>query len=471
MVDLNQQTASESNMREMLQAIWRGKLIIVAVTLLSTAGALAYYYMTEPQYKAQAVIMVQEPNKERVIKSESGGSEYVLPTSVELLKSYTIAEAAVQQLLNNENGKNLDLLDTRAGKGKSGSAAKTVPNPQQTKSYAENLQGQTEVENIRDTNLIQVTVTSQYPEEAALLANTVCEVYQQKDAEWSAAQDNSVSKSVEQQIEAQEQKVKQTETALRDFMRSNEVYEATGNVADLRQSYAAASSEYDSNRVQAEILRKQLSFIDQKLSDEEKTFSRNLYQNLGTRLRSMRDSIKSKESAYAALAVQKGANDPEVQAYRSSLVNMKAKYDHVNRTKIAGEIASTGNDKKYRFDMLSSKMQTTVHLAELDNSAREYKRLKDYYQGLLNQLPAKQITFARLSLDHEIANKTYASLKEKLDETRIKAASNVGGISIVKKALTPSSPESPVFLYDLVAGIGGGLMAGLILALAKDKLV
>jgi polysaccharide biosynthesis transport protein len=471
MVDLNQQSASEGNMREMLQTIWRGKLIIVAVTLLSTAGSLAYYYTTAPQYKAQAVIMVKEPNKERVIKSEGGGSDLSLPTSVELLKSYTIAEVAVQQLLSSENDRKLDLFGNRPVKGKSESATTKAPDEQKTRSYAEELQGQTNVENLRDTNLIQVTVTSQYPDEAALLANTVCEVYQRKDAEWSAAQDISVSKSIEQQIVAQEQKVKQTETALRDFMRNNEVYEATGNVGDLRQAYTAATSEYDSNRIQAEILRKQLAFVDQKLTDEEKSFSRNLYQNLGTKLRSMRDSIKSKENAYVALAVKKGATDPEVQAYRSSLVNMKAQYDQVNRTKIAGEIANSGNDKKYRFDMLSSKMQTTVRLAELDNSAHEYKRLKDYYQGLLNQLPAKQITYAKLNLDHEVATKTYAALKEKLDETRIKAASNVGGISIIKKAFAPSAPDSPILFNNLAAGLGGGLIIGLMLAVAKEKFV
>lgn len=469
MVDLNQQSATENNSRDILQTIWRGKVTIIAVMILATAGAIAHYYLSVPRYKAQAIIMVKSPDKEKLIKDgESGGPEFAIPTNVELLKSYPLAEAAVQSLMNSEQRSNLALFGTRSIKGK---ARMKEPNPKMVRQYAESLQSRVQAENIKNTNLIQLSVSSAIPDEAALLTNTICEVYKDKNAEWSAAQDISVSKTIEQQITEQEEKVRATEIALRDFMKANEVYEETGNVADLQRSFAAATTEYDSNRVQYDILRKQLSYIEQKLSDEERSFSRNMYQNIGNELRAMRENIKRKENAYIELAVQKGANDPQVEAARNEVVNMKAQYDQINRTKIAGEIANTGNAQKYRFDLLSSKMQVNVRLAELDNSAKEYQKLRAYYQGQLNQLPAKQITFAKLTLDHDVANKTYAFLKEKLDEARIKAASNVGGVVVIKKAYAPGMPESPNMLQNLSLGLGGGLLIGVLIVVMKEKMI
>jgi uncharacterized protein involved in exopolysaccharide biosynthesis len=471
MVDLNNQSSTNPNPTELLQSILRGKMIIAGCVILAIMIAAAKYYMTVPVYEAKAVIMVKSPDKERVIKEGEAGLEFALQTNVELLKSFPLADAAVRKLLNSEKKNNLELFGGRPAKSNaaSGSANASAPDTNNVKLFAEKLQRRIASENIRNTNLIEVSVSSPYAEESALLTNTVCEAFQMKNAEWSAAQDLSVSHTIEKQITEQDEKVRQTEKALSDYMRNNEVYEASGNVADLQRSYTSAQSEYDANRVQYEILRKQLAFIDAKLSSEEKTYGNSLYQNVNNQFQALRDQIKAKEKAYIDLALQKGNKDPQVEELRKQLVNMKAEYNQVNRTKIAGEIAGSANAQKYRYDMIASKMQLNIRQAELDNSAREYMKLKDYYQTQLNQLPAKQVTFAKLTLDNEVAKKTYAFLKEKLDETRIKAASNVGGVVVINSAFAPSTPKSPHLAQTLLLGAGIGLLLGIGAAVMKDK--
>lgn len=472
MVDLNK-SASETSIRDLLQMLWRGKFIILAVVLVATVIALAHYSLAIPVYKADALIMVKSPDKAHLIGDEGTGGEAALPTDVELLKSYPLANEVIHKLLISKKSYNLALFGNRESRTKgimSGAASAQRPDISNTRPYAEALQSQIEAENIRGTSLIQLSVSSPFPDEAALLANTLCEAYRDKNTEWSAAQDISVSRIIEQQIDQQEQKLRETESALADFMKNNEVYEASGNVADLQRGYSAAETEYNSNRVQYDILRKQLAFVEQKLSAEERAFSNSLFQNISNELRSMRENIRSKENAYIELALQKGGKDPEVEAARYQLVNLKTQYDQINRKKIAGEIANSGNAQKYRFDLVASKMLANVRLAELDNSAREYERLKNYYQSRLKQLPAKQITYAKLQLDHEVANKTYAFLKEKLDEVRIKVASNAGGVVVLKSALPPEAPESPKLMQNLLIGLLGGLLLGVLVVVGKEKM-
>ncbi|WP_292004332.1 GNVR domain-containing protein [Chlorobium sp.] len=325
-------------------------------------------------------------------------------------------------------------------------------------------------EHIRNTNLIEVSASSSYPEEAALLANTACEAYRLKDGEWNAAQDLSVSRTIEEQIEQQQKKVSDIENAMTDFMKNRQVYDASGNVGDLQGSYTDAEAQYNANRVQYDILRKQLAYIDQRLSDEERVFSRNVSQNITVQLRSMRENIRTQENAYIALALEKGMQDEGVKAAFSQLNYAKAQYDQITRKKIAGELANSSDAQKYRFDLVASKMQMNVKLAELDNSAGEYLKLKNYYQAKLNQLPDKQITYAKLQLDLQVANKTYAFLKEKLDEARIKVASNAGRVIILKPALVPEGTEYPNFFQNLLIGLGAGLALGIAIVLGKDMM-
>ncbi|NTU67253.1 MAG: hypothetical protein HGB02_00055 [Chlorobiaceae bacterium] len=471
MIDLNQQTSREHDFRNLLLSFWRGKFIIAAVMLLTVAGAFASYYFTAPIYNASAMIMVKSPDKDRLIRDGEGQStEFELPTSVELLKSYPLAEATVQRLMDSPEHWQLRLFGRKLTKGMLSAAGRTNPDSMKTRHYAEALQGALKAERIRGTNLIEVSINNPNPSEAALIANTVCEVYRDKNAEWSATQDISVSRIIERQIIEQEEKMLRSENSLQAYMKNNAVYEPTGNVADLQRSFTKASEEYETNRVQHEILRKQLEFIEQSLSEEELTFSKDMQKDIGDQLRSMRNEIRDREKTYIELAMKKGEKTPEAETARAQLLRFKTQVDQINRKKIAGKIANSNNTQKYRFDLLASKMQVNVRLAELENSANEYLRLKQQYQEQLNSLPAKQINYAKLSLDNEIAKKTYAFLKEKLDESRIKAASNIGGVVIIKRAYKPWAPESPKLLNHLAIGIGGGLLLGMFVVVMKEKI-
>ena len=53
-----------------------------------------------------------------------------------------------------------------------------------SKTIRENI----DVINERNTNVLRITMTSNDPQESALLANTVARLYQQRDMEWSTGE-------------------------------------------------------------------------------------------------------------------------------------------------------------------------------------------------------------------------------------------------------------------------------------------
>lgn len=468
MVDLtNSGTEAAEPRQEILQKLWQGKFIILVATIVTTAAAIAYYFRTTPTYIAQAVVSVKVPDKQQLIGERSAGE--ILPsieTDAQILKSYPLAVETVRALLNSEERDKLLLFGNNDGKKRAGTVTQT--DSRKEREYAKTLQSMTRSESIRGTNLIMVSVSSQSPSEAALLANSLCKTYQHKDSEWNAAQDISISKTIEEQIQQQRNKVAAIEHELAGFMKNWEVYEATGNAEELQRAFNAAETEYNNNRVQYDILKKQLAFIEQKLSANERQLNQNLTRNVNTQLRSIRKNLTMKQNDYIALHMKKGADDPEVKAALERLNAAKAQYEQITRQKIAGELANTENAKKYRFDLLSTKIQASVKLAELDNNAEEYLKLKNRYQEQLNQLPQKQITFERLRLDLDVANRTLAFLKEKLDEARIKVASNSGRIVLLSPAIPPDTPDSPDLKQNIFLGICIGLAAGCGIVFGKD---
>jgi uncharacterized protein involved in exopolysaccharide biosynthesis len=454
----------ETDFRALLPKLWKGKFIILATLVVTTAAAFGYYYITPRVYSAQAVIMVKAPDKDKLISEQtSGDAQSTLQTDIELLKSYPLAAETVRSLMNGDNQQRpLELF---------GKKSKNAPlSEKEIRDIALRLLSSVNAEGVRGTNLINVSTSSSSPTEAALLTNSLCKTYQVKDDEWSASQDISLSKTIEQQIVQQRSKVNAIEKQLASFMENREIYEENGNVEAIQDALGKAETEYNNNKAQADILKKQLAFVGSRLSEEELLYSQNLTASINAQLRSIHKNILEKQNDYIALFMKKGADDPETKIALSRLNAAKVEYDKITRQKIAGELASTENTKKYRFDQIATRMQTSIRLAELDNSAQEYLKLRNQYQEQLNQLPQKQITYARLKLDLEVANKTLVFLKEKLDEARIKVASNSGRIAIISPALPPPAQDSPDMKTYLLLGIIGGLLAGMGLVLALDML-
>lgn len=471
----------EINIQELLRLLWGRKYLIIAVTAASLALALLFRYSATPEFRSTAVVMIKDSN----------GSEgdvlapmlSVMPSAfidpmkndIELMSSLPIAEKAVEQLYRSPMRDSLELFGKHpyispidrllAFAGLQGfleKDAEEVPVSQKEimRNFAENLKGRITIDNPKETNVLHVSVSSPFSEEAAKLANALCRAYQQKDIEWNSEQAKSVNQFVEEQLGEQQKKVATVENNLSGYMEKQDIYELTGNAQQLLQKLIDIDARYNEIMAERNILAKRLDFIRKKLSGEEKALSANIAESVGSQLRAVQNRIKAEEADYMALLQQKGAASPEVKARRQQIDQMKSQLDQVVRGKIAGELAYAGRAQKFQFDLISEQLQTDLRLAELNYSAQEFGKLKNYYESQLNALPDKQLNYARLQRDREVVNSTYTFLKQKFEESRIKIASEVGRVVIVGLAYPPKLRESPdtkkILLVGLVLGLGLG---------------
>lgn len=467
-------TGTAINVQELLGLVRKNRYVIGAITVIALIVSLIAYLSAKPVYNATATIMLKSSGKEELVGELSGGGavdEMEMQNHIQLLSSLPLAEEVVRDLAASEYRDSLNLFGNRpyktAGQAfldKLFGAEKSVRQPvpveeimENIRGYAGSLRSRISVNNERGTDILTITVSSRFPDEAALLANAVSRTYQKQDVAWNVEQARNVNQFVVDQLREQQKKVAEVEAAVSQYMKRENIYEVTGGAEELQARLADVDARYNEVQAQARILKQRLAFLRRKLSEDEKAYSARVAETMAPRLKSVQEMIRTEEKALSELIVQRGPDDPAVRTKQEQIRNMKAQLDQITRTRIAGEIAYSGRSQRYQFGLIAEQLQTDARLAELEFSASELSRLRNYYQAQLRSLPQKQLELARLQRDRDVVNRTYSFLRERLDESGIEIASEVGQVVVIGEAFPPSGPVSPNLGMNLLLGLVSGL--------------
>lgn len=479
----NNQFEQEINIQELLQVLWKNRLIIGLVAGVALTLVFLYHFSATPDYRSTSVVLIKSDKSGvgEMINPFESMTGFELQNDIELIKSFPLAEEVVRELNTRTDRDSLQLFGERKyvspigflfgglqffGQGEEEEKDYDL----QMRGYAEKLQKRVSVSNARDTDILKVSVSSPFPEEAALLTNAICQAYMRKDIEWNADQAMSVKEFVSEQLASQQKEISDVENQLSSYMKKQNIYELTGNAEKLLEKLVEAESRYNDAQAEYNILKNRQNFLIQKLSAEEKALSAKIAKNVDQQSKELKERVKREEKALIALASEKGAQDPGYSAKKQQLDVLKQRLQELTQNMIAGELAFTSKARQYQFDLISEQLQTDVRLAELSYIAQEFKRSKNYYESQLNRLPQKQLNYARLQRDREVLNNTYTFLKEKLEESRIKIASEVGKVVIVGAAFPPLDPVAPDLKKNLLIGLILGLGLGGALVFVREML-
>ena len=474
----------EFTISELFQIISRRKVGISVIVFLSLVISILVYYSQTPVYRAPSVIMInQQPGTSDIVEAVLGGGVAadgkMAQKDMELIQSLPISEMTVKALWNSSRRDSLELFGNRPYVSRLRRLISWVapvdkiktdnpyPSPNtpafdsMIRFYALELNKRIHIEGSRDTSVLRVSVNSPFADESTFLTNTLCSVYKDSDIQRNSEKYLQSNRFVSEMLQEQKGMLAKADGSLSKFMSENQMYEVTGNTAALLQRLVDFEARYNDIMAEYNIVSNSRDFLEKQLSQSDRDISERIAKNVNTQLVAIQEEIKAKESEYISLLQKKAVDDPEVKAKKQELDQIKNRYDQLGKSKIAGQIEYVGKAQKYRFDVISEKLQLEQKLNRLRFSAAEYQRVKHSYDNQLSRLPEKEQAFVRLERDREVVSKTYLFLKEKLDETRILIGSEVGSVSIIGTAFMPFLPESPILINNLIAGlITGVLLAG-----------
>ena len=458
--DFEQPQGSEISIKEILGYITRRKYTILVIFFVFLSIAYVNHKLITPQYRAQAILMITRTSNSPFDTYFSFQSESDTKKDAELLKSMPVAELMVQELLKSPQKDSLEFFQKRRyraplsvwfSKNLLGfnDNNQSIRNQHQIQTsedrlrqYAVEMSGRIQVQNVRETNLLKISVVSPFADESVFLTNTLSGVYKRTSINRNSEKYFQTNRYVASMLEEQAKEVEQTDKKLAQYMKDNEIFEFTGNVQQLLGQVTDANAKYNEIMAEYHIAQNSLDFLENKLSETDKALSSRIAQSVNAKLGTILEEIRTREAEYVRLVSEKGADNPEVKTKKQQLDGVKTRYELLSRSKIAGEIGYAGKTQKNNFNLISEKLQIERKLNNLSFSAGEYSRLKQINEARIKLLPTKQQDFLKLQRDADVARKTYVSLREKLDQSRIMLASEVGEVSIIGNAFRPSVPEN-----------------------------
>ena len=459
---------SENLLRDLRNILWARKWLILGAALLTFALTAIGTWLTKPIYASSASILVMKERfdapvtPEQIIATghpDTRMTEEDVNSEVEIINSPTL-QAEVVKRLQLENG-----FETKS----SGSVlAAFDKDPADKKLSASSLalaklQENLTVEPGKKSNLIKITYKANNREQAALVVNTLCDLYQERHIKlrenagatnFFVEQANAMRKTLNekeaelkrisplpnpqllnQQIETQMRQLNEFEVALQSTRTG--IIESEAGITSLEQQLASEperlkSEERISHRTAPDAIRSQLFALELRRSE--------LLGKYKPQHRLILDLEKDIEKARRMIEVVEKA--PAESTTTSALNPLRQRLNDTLTTQ-RSTLASLRQKEKALTETVA---QAKVKVRELG------------VQGYAQR---------RLDRERELADQSYQLYSKKGEESRVSTALDKEGIINIKVAEPASVPfkaTSPNVPLNLILGLIGGLILGLVTA-------
>ena len=425
----------ELSLKEIIFIIRKHLGLIVLISSIVFLISVIYTLSIIPEYRSSTMVEVAEQSQTLPmfdIGLDVGSN--VMLNEVEKLKSRTLAEEVVNRLWNSQYRNNLFVFGTRTYKpdGLRKPVRKlldSIFNSQQNEflSNAEDtisdslfnnairtIRQSIAVSNERKTNILNISMTSNDPQEAALLANAVATTYQQRDMEWSTGEINNLSKFLEKQLKEVESDLGVVENELRQFQEQEKIYELKGNAQLVLAQLGDVEKKYNTAKASISIIQERKRYINSKLSQEEKTLTNQLLNSINSKLIALRDEIALSEGNLIRNISLYGEDHEAVVDLKQNIDQLKVQLEQQTNQLIA-QGTSVADPINYRQSLMDTILYLEAREANYYTQAQEYNKLVNRYERELTKLPAKSLRFAQMERDRTVLAETYSLMRTRFD--------------------------------------------------------
>jgi len=458
------------------------------VLLLTIIGLGIGFYSVltkPPSYRATATVVIQEKPGAGMIMDLTGNRDRNRITNeIQLIKSRSVAKDVIKEIWPHKRN-NLALFGSYPFYPRGRRArlmAKEiitlglydpsidVPlhydeeySDQIGEKFAGSLINRLSINNRAGTNIIDISYTSVWPEEAKLIVNTVAEVYQVLDRKWSGENAQSSVQFLQDLVQKQENKLSDIEKELTHYKKQERMYDLDGNAIAITSQIGSIEGEIYNSISEINIRQEKYNHLKSKLSNDEKNLAEQLMNNINIQVISLRNEISQLEAQLIQNIAQYGENHGAVKDLKSKMQGLKNQLN----TKVT-ELTKQGIIVQ---DPLQTRQDIVMELIALDSEImgiklkkNESEKLLIIFESKLDSLPPKQLEFSRLQRNSMVLNQNYSLLRQKLEEAKINVASQVGKVQIVDYSRTPGNTghnHNRTILMGFIFGFGAGVALAL----------
>jgi capsular exopolysaccharide synthesis family protein len=337
------------DLQEMLRRFWRRKLLIAFCAAVLIVIGTAVIMLFTPVYTSKVLVMIGSENTDTIALSQTDDSQRgalvaELPDSStiesqgQVMQSRNLAARVVEKLHLIDDPELNPALQKPTWIGAHMRTVMTYirdlraeilgkpPTPPATASVldsvVDNLLANLEVSTVGKSRVLQVEYTSEDPDKAALIANTLASLYLVADAEARAKDRQHATDWLNERVADLRQKVSEAEHEVEDFrtasglIATKDVDLATKDLSDISTQLIAAEAERAS--AEARLAQIESSIRSGNAESSSEVLSSALIQKLREQESDLRGSI-------AKLSQQYGEKHPIMLATKASIADLERK--------------------------------------------------------------------------------------------------------------------------------------------------
>ena len=449
------------DLREMARILRRRYRLLVLPPVALVGLALVYSFLATTLYTATSTVLV-DPRRASVVEtnqsvlSNFGTDDATIESQTLLVQSVAILERVVSRLKLTEDPEfkpKPGLLDpvrrlfSSSGPSSSGPSDRASPEGAAKSRSVEILQRRMKVTRQGTTFLVNIAVSSESPQKAATIANTIADAYFEEQVRAKYDATRIAASWLNGQIDDLKSRVVASERAVEDFRSANNLMVSQGvtlndqQITDLNNKLIAA-------RVQTAEARAKYEQVQDiaKSGGDPGGINAAISSEMITKLRTQYADIAKNE---ADLSSKYGARHPLV-------ANVRAQRRDTQRL-INEEIRRVLDSTKHDYDVSRSRE------ASLQQSL-------DQLQGVSTSSGQAQVRLRELQREAEANRTLYESYLARSKEATAQESLEMPDSRIVTKANVPIRPSSPKTRMILGLAMMLGLGAGCVLAFLVDYL-
>ncbi len=499
----------EVHLKDYYSIIYNRRWLISGVALLVLTISVLYSLIVPPVYEATTTLRIEPPASDNPFGLGGDNIGFYrqtgfLETEMEVLKSRTLAEKVVSQLglsaeiveppmslrsffsnltvgrdspvgeyhfsfdgsgtyrlehlesplvVDSRCGALVDLpgLSFRVAPGIGDFEGDVVLEVQEFSEAVRSFMDCVRVEPIRDTRIVQLTISANDPSEARYRTNTLANTFVNEGLSYKRLEARNLRKFLEDQLKVVSKHLEDSEHDLEQFKEKNQV--VVLDVEAKQKIEKLAEFEAERTRVASEqdgIGRLLSGVKDSSPSDLQGDLINSSYQEI---------------TAFPSLIENK-----TIQSLKEELVELQIrKKDLSSRFTNAHPDLSVLNSQ---IALVEKNLRDTAsdYVNALASEIGALDKTISSIQGELEKLPAKEVELARLERKAKVNEEIYTLLLTRSKEAQISEASEIGDIRIVDPAVLPEEPVKPRKQLNAILGLILGLTLGISLAFVSEYL-
>lgn len=404
----------EISLRELIEIMINGKWVIATITIIAmlVSGILSFFVIS-PAYEARSTLMVSPMAQKDQLATKDSAYDTLL-TYLSQYPQMSLETYRVQ--VTNPHILNQVISELKLDREK----------------YNLNtLREAVNVEAIKDTNLIRISVKDKDPEMAARIANTLAPKFVDYLSETIKEQMSKSANYLQHQMIEEEKNLDAVTEQLQNYLAKPQSVQELQKDIDAKLELI---TEFKTQLVELDVDEKSTKAA---LESAKKQLAKE------SRFLDVQKSIID-DPVMAGLVAEKGGSISNTPGLTMKSQEINENYITLNAKVAELEVILSGiNSKKAA---ISSNIQKT--------------------QGELEKLQAlfakKQTEYNRLQQQYTIAQDTYNTFLQKYQETRITTSGKIGdaNIMVVSPAIIPDRPVSPRKALNIAIAMVLGLMVG-----------